>query len=124
MLLGCPKLSRGPFSQGDPRAAAVVGEPIDPRIHFALNCGAKSCPPVRVYTPATLEEGLSGAAEAFCTGEVEVGGWRPRELGTQCSPTPLAACRGVNPQRALTAAYPLVVLASPLPPSLVVTGTA
>lgn len=23
---------------------------LDPRVHFALNCGAKSCPPIRVYT--------------------------------------------------------------------------
>ena len=23
--------------------------PPDPRIHFALNCGAKGCPPIRFY---------------------------------------------------------------------------
>lgn len=42
---------------------------MDKRIHFALNCGAKSCPPIKVYTPDTLEEGLQSAATAFCEGE-------------------------------------------------------
>ena len=31
----------------------------DYRIHFALNCGAKDCPPVVVYTPNTLKEQFS-----------------------------------------------------------------
>ncbi|SFR48335.1 Protein of unknown function, DUF547 [Robiginitalea myxolifaciens] len=30
----------------------------DFRIHFALNCGAKDCPPVAVYTPGRLEQQL------------------------------------------------------------------
>lgn len=46
--------------------------PCDPRIHFALVCGAKSCPPIKLYAPANLEEGLGGAAEAFCQGDVDV----------------------------------------------------
>lgn len=41
---------------------------MDKRIHFALNCGAKSCPPIKVYTPETLEEGLQSAAATFCEG--------------------------------------------------------
>ncbi len=28
----------------------------DYRIHFALNCGAKNCPPVAIYSPEKLEE--------------------------------------------------------------------
>lgn len=43
-------------------------QPMDKRIHFALVCGAKSCPPIRVYTPDELEEGLDAAAAAFCEG--------------------------------------------------------
>ena len=31
---------------------------IDWRIHFALNCGAKSCPPVAIYSPEKLNEQL------------------------------------------------------------------
>ena len=42
--------------------------PMDCRIHFALVCGAKSCPPIKVYTPATLHEGLDSATSAFCEG--------------------------------------------------------
>ncbi|AYN67765.1 DUF547 domain-containing protein [Euzebyella marina] len=33
-------------------------ENTDYRIHFALNCGAKDCPPVAIYTPKRLEEQL------------------------------------------------------------------
>ena len=42
--------------------------PVDPRIHFALVCGAKSCPPIKMYTPDNLEEGLNSAADAVCEG--------------------------------------------------------
>ena len=45
-----------------------VVTPMDPRIHFALVCGAKSCPPIKVYTPTTLQEGLDSATSAFCEG--------------------------------------------------------
>lgn len=31
----------------------------EPRIHFALNCGAKSCPPVAIFGEETLEQQLS-----------------------------------------------------------------
>ena len=41
---------------------------MDKRIHFALNCGAKSCPPIKLFSPDTLEEGLQSAATAFCQG--------------------------------------------------------
>ena len=27
---------------------------VDPRIHFALNCGARSCPPIRIYNSKNL----------------------------------------------------------------------
>jgi hypothetical protein len=36
---------------------------MDPRIHFALVCGARSCPPIKLYTPENLEEGLTAAGE-------------------------------------------------------------
>lgn len=51
-------------------------QPVDPRIHFALNCGAASCPPIRVYTPDRLEFGLEAAASAFCASEWPVGAGR------------------------------------------------
>ena len=39
--------------------------PVDPRVHFALNCGAASCPPVRAFRAATLDADLDLAARAF-----------------------------------------------------------
>ncbi|KAG2502191.1 hypothetical protein HYH03_000678 [Edaphochlamys debaryana] len=70
-LLGLHGLAGGHWRRDDPRAAKVVS-PVDPRIHFALVCGAKSCPPIKLYAAANLEEGLAAAAEAFCGGEVAV----------------------------------------------------
>ena len=32
-------------------------------------CGAKSCPPIKMYTPDNLEEGLNSAADAVCEGD-------------------------------------------------------
>lgn len=37
----------------------------DYRIHFALNCGAKSCPPVAIYQSDKLEEQLEMATANF-----------------------------------------------------------
>ncbi|GAQ80261.1 hypothetical protein KFL_000500130 [Klebsormidium nitens] len=66
-------LKQRPFGPKDPRRFHAI-PPVDPRIHFALNCGAKSCPPIKLYTPENLDEGLEGAASAFVEGEVDVDG--------------------------------------------------
>jgi len=59
-----PYHMRRPFRGGDPRAEAA--EPAhDHRIHFALNCGAKSCPPVKWFTPGALDEELRIVAMAW-----------------------------------------------------------
>lgn len=39
--------ARNPFDEGDPKLAFCID--CDPRIHFALNCAANSCPPIAVY---------------------------------------------------------------------------
>ena len=57
------------FHTRDPRRALAI-EPIDPRIHFALNCGARSCPPVGVYRAAALDGQLALAARNFVNQEV------------------------------------------------------
>ena len=44
---------------------------LDPRIHFALNCGAESCPPIRFYTPETIEAELDLATRAYLSTEVK-----------------------------------------------------
>ena len=56
-----------PFrKENDPRRKLMMDE-LDPRIHFALNCGAKSCPPIGVYSPdpEELDEQLALATESF-----------------------------------------------------------
>jgi hypothetical protein len=58
------------LSESDPRLEAAPSRP-DPRIHFALNCGARSCPPIRVYTAAVDSE-LERAARAYLDAESEV----------------------------------------------------
>lgn len=58
------------FEPGDPRLRYIID--LDPRIHFALVCGAKSCPPVRVYVTANLERGLKSAAGNFCRQEIVI----------------------------------------------------
>ena len=38
---------------------------LDNRIHFALNCGAVSCPPIRFYTPENVQDELELATQNF-----------------------------------------------------------
>jgi thiol-disulfide isomerase/thioredoxin len=42
---------------------------LDYRIHFALNCGAKSCPPIAFYTAENLNSQLDVSATVYLTGE-------------------------------------------------------
>ncbi len=61
------------FSSEDARCGAALLT-LDPRVHFAMVCGAKSCPPVRVFRAASVEQELHEAATTFCSdpGNVEV----------------------------------------------------
>jgi len=43
----------------------------DPRIHFALNCGAASCPAIRTYRPAQVDEQLDRATQLYLDETVE-----------------------------------------------------
>ena len=45
---------------------------IDFRIHFALNCGAKSCPPIAFYTFDKIEQQLDNAMYSFLEQETTV----------------------------------------------------
>ena len=42
---------------------------LDYRIHFALNCGAKSCPPIAFYNPENLNAQLDVATNAYLSEE-------------------------------------------------------
>lgn len=44
----------------------------DPRIHFALNCGAVSCPPIAVYSGDQLDAQLNDATKGFLEGNTIV----------------------------------------------------
>lgn len=46
----------------------------DPRIHFALNCGAASCPAIRAYEPDRIDEQLDLATRAYLDGTVTYDG--------------------------------------------------
>lgn len=59
------------FSVIDPRRHLALKK-LDARVHFALNCGAKSCPPVKKYTAEAIEEELRLSAMAFCEDENNV----------------------------------------------------
>jgi hypothetical protein len=72
--------------------------PVDPRIHFALNCGANSCPAIKVYSPDNLDFGLAAAAASFCASEPAL-----QKLPRACSRCPaslacLAKRRGTGGQ--------------------------
>lgn len=62
-----PILPLRPFWREDPRKAYMI-QPPDPRIHFALNCAANSCPPIAFYRAEGLNEQLSLAASSFMNG--------------------------------------------------------
>lgn len=38
---------------------------VDPRIHFALNCGAESCPPIVAHTASNIDGELERSATSF-----------------------------------------------------------
>ena len=44
---------------------------IDYRIHFTLNCGAKSCPPIAFYEYENIEQQLNIATKTFLRSETE-----------------------------------------------------
>uniref|UniRef100_A0A7S1TME2 DUF547 domain-containing protein n=2 Tax=Erythrolobus australicus TaxID=1077150 RepID=A0A7S1TME2_9RHOD len=58
--------SQKPFKKSDPRLkVAFTEDSKDERIHFALNCGARSCPPVRFFTAENVYDTLANAACGF-----------------------------------------------------------
>ena len=59
-----------PFASSTIKKLAV--QKIDPRIHFALNCGAKSCPPISSYQSDKIDEQLEIAERNFLTSETHI----------------------------------------------------
>ncbi len=77
------------LASDDPRLEAAPSS-VDPRIHFALNCGAASCPVVRKYEPETLDETLELATRAYVEAESSL----DRESGTLTLPGLMKLYRG------------------------------
>jgi len=63
---GHPYLPGPQFRATDPRLGYVL--PLDVRVHFALNCAAHSCPPIRSYDADRLDDQLTLAAQSFAAG--------------------------------------------------------
>jgi len=63
---GILRAQHGYFHEGAQAPCLPMPMPrADPRIHMALNCGAKSCPSVAVYSGTDLDAELNDAVEAF-----------------------------------------------------------
>lgn len=60
-----------PFGPDDPRRRLVV-EPMDVRMHFAISCGARSCPPVRRYDGDRLDVQLDEAVRSYLERELTI----------------------------------------------------
>lgn len=62
-----PGLPLRALRAGDARLRFAV--PLDARVHFALRCGAVSCPPIRRYDGDKVDQQLELAARAFLAAE-------------------------------------------------------
>lgn len=60
-----PYATRKTFDKNDSRRPLALSD-FDERLHFALNCGAKSCPPVKFFHKECLAEELRVVAQSFC----------------------------------------------------------
>lgn len=72
-------LRRGKFKEGfEPTILLknlieeLMVETVDYRIHFSLNCGAKSCPPIAFYSVEKLEQQLDMATIGFLESETDI----------------------------------------------------
>ncbi len=59
------------FRSSDPRLKWVI-EPFDMRVHFALNCASRSCPPIRAYLPENLDSQLEFATRSYLAADVQI----------------------------------------------------
>jgi hypothetical protein len=68
-----PKWSLGYVTNPFPGAfeRAFRAGAVDPRVHFALNCGAAACPPIAAYDADRMDEQLDLATASYLEAEVE-----------------------------------------------------
>ncbi len=68
---GTPYIPGPQFPLLDTRNASVI-EPMDPQIHFALNCASTSCPPIQFYDASDLDRQLDLATKNFVNQDLEL----------------------------------------------------
>jgi len=68
---GHPYIPGPQFASNDPHMDWVISEP-DVRIHFALNCASRSCPPIRAYTAEGINTQLDLAGRGFVDTNVRI----------------------------------------------------
>ncbi|HKY54391.1 MAG TPA: DUF547 domain-containing protein [Anaerolineales bacterium] len=59
------------FHSSDPRFKWVI-EPFDARVHFALNCASRSCPPIRAYSPEKMDAQIDLATRSYLAANVQI----------------------------------------------------
>lgn len=69
--LGIPFFPGKHFGRDDPRLKYST-RILDARIHFALNCASRSCPPIAYYTSMEINKQLDLAAANFITGDTYI----------------------------------------------------
>jgi hypothetical protein len=69
--VGHPYFPGPHFASDDIRRVWMVKR-LDPRIHFALNCASRSCPPIKIYSVDKLDKQLELAARSFLDGSVKL----------------------------------------------------
>ncbi|MCU4751052.1 DUF547 domain-containing protein [Halobacteria archaeon AArc-curdl1] len=80
----------------------------DPRIHFALNCGAASCPAIRFYEPETIDSTLEEATRTSLESTVEYDADRNRVVVPRVCLWFLGDFGGRSGIRSLLAAHELI----------------
>jgi len=68
---GHPFIPGPQFGPSDTRVAFVVRPP-DVRVHFALNCGSRSCPPIGVYSADQIDAQLDLATRSFIANDASL----------------------------------------------------
>jgi len=68
---GFPYLIGPHFNNNDPRKGWILPY-VDPRIHFALNCASRSCPPINFYDPGKIKHQLNTASRNFINNNIAV----------------------------------------------------
>lgn len=58
------------FGSSDPRLEWVI-DPFDVRVHFALNCASRSCPPIRAYAAGKIDAQLDMATSSYLASDVQ-----------------------------------------------------